>query len=243
MKPAFGAFVNIRRRALRPLSVALAVIAGLMACSSLPEYAAPRARAADSKAAGGDLDLIAYRKLSRSDFRAVAPPPEAAAHAEKLGALTCAHITTTPDTSYEIQEIPRGNKRRYTVRFNRLGFVALMDRACSWWNDNNRPEDVAYVLQHEQIHFALAEVEARRCNREAERLLKSWKQETSSMEAAKSLVEERLRSLVDDAMADLLDVSRDFDKDTSLKYLPERQNEWERRTDRELAELARYQLP
>lgn len=63
------------------------------------------------------------------------------------------------------------------------------------------------------------------------------------MEQAKSLVQERLRSLVDDAMADLLDVSRDFDKDTSLKYLPERQNEWERRTDRELAELARYQSP
>jgi hypothetical protein len=45
---------------------------------------------------------------------------------------------------------------------------------------------------------------------------------------------------VDEAMEDLLDVSEEFDEDTSAKHSPERQDEWERRVERDLAELARY---
>lgn len=191
-----------------------------------------------SSEAGGDL--ITYRRLSQGDFKASAPPAEAAAHAEKLGALTCAYIATTPDTAYEIRETVQGSSRRFTVRFSRLGFVAHMDRSCSWWNANNRSSEVPYVLQHEQIHFALAEVEARRRNQEAAELLASWRKEASSMDDAKEMVEQRLRNLVDDAMADLLDVSQDFDEDTSAQHSPELQNEWERRTDEELEELSRF---
>ncbi len=225
-------------REVRALGV-VSLVASSIACSSLPEFATPRGRVVDpSSAAGGDL--ISYRRLSQADFQASAPPAEAAAHAEKLGALTCAYIATAPDTSYEIRETVQGNSRRFAVRFSRLGFVAHMDRSCSWWNASNQPADVPYVLQHEQIHFALAELEARRRNQEAAQLLASWREETSSTEDAKKLVEERLRNLVDEAMADLLDASQDFDEDTSAQHSPERQNEWERRTDKELKELSAF---
>jgi hypothetical protein len=218
---------------------AFVIVWAVGGCSSLPEFAAPRGRVVEpSSAAGGDL--ITYRALARSDFRASLPPPEAAAHAEKLGALTCAYIATTPGTAYEIRETKQGESRRYSVRFSSLGFVAHMDRSCSWWNQANATADLPYILQHEQIHFALAEVEARRRNREAAEVLASWREDTSSMAEAKSLVEERLRSLVDEAMEDLLDVSEEFDEDTSAKHSPERQDEWERRVEEDLAELARY---
>lgn len=194
-----------------------------------------------SSIAGGDL--IRYRDLTRSDFRASAPPAEAAAHAKQLGALTCAYIATTPDTAYEIRETVRGRERSYEVRFSRLGFLAHMDRSCSWWNDESSARNDAYVLQHEQIHFALAELEARRRNREAKELLASWSERTDSMDEAKHLVEEKLEGLVNEAMAELLDASEDFDEDTSAQHSPKKQDAWEQRVDEELAELARYRNP
>lgn len=213
-----------------------------LACSSLPEFAAPRRGAAEPGALTGG-DLIRYRALTRSDFRGAAPPGESAAHAEQLGALTCTHIATTPGTAYEITETVRGQDRSYSVRFSRLGFVAHMDRRCSWWNPKGDPKDASYVLQHEQIHFGLAEAEARRTNREAREILTSWSERASSPEDAKAMAEEKVRSLVNAATDNLLDVSEDFDEDTSAKHSPERQNAWEARVNQELSEFARYKNP
>lgn len=225
---------------MRRWCVALGVVG--IGCSSLPDFATPKGRVVEPHEVAG-ADLIRYRTLTRADFRAPAPPPEAAAHAEQLGALTCAYIATTPDTAYEIRETVRGRDRSYEVRFERLGFLAHMDRGCSWWNDESKAKDDAYVLQHEQIHFALAEIEARRRNQEAKELLQSWFEKTSSMDEAKRKVEVKLEGLVNDAMAELLDVSEDFDEDTSAKRSPERQNAWEQRVNEELAKLARYRNP
>lgn len=223
------------------LGMSLLLLVGL-GCSSLPEFAAPRGRVAEPGAMTGG-DLISYRSLSRADFRGSAPPGESAAHAEQLGALTCAYIATTPETAFEIRETVRGRERSYVVRFSRLGFVAHMDRGCSWWNPDGDPKDASYVLQHEQIHFGLAEAEARRCNREARELLASWSEQADTPDDAKALIEEKLRSLVDAAMANLLELSEDFDEDTSAKHSPERQNAWEARVKQELRELARYKNP
>lgn len=217
----------------------VALWVGLAGCSSLPEFAQPRGRVLDPSTLSGG-DLIRYRPLKRSDFRAAAPPAEAAAHAERLGALTCAYIATTPDTAYEIRETVRGARRTYGVRFGRLGFIAHMDRECSWWNERAEAASATYVLQHEQIHFALAELESRRRNREARELLHEWTEEAETVEEAKALVEDKLRRLVDEAMSDLLAVSEDFDEDTSAEHSPQRQNEWERRVTQELNALANY---
>src|SRR5690606_12080098 len=207
----------------------LGLVGVVIGCSSLPEFAAPRGRVTEpNEIANGDL--IRYRALTRADFQASAPPAEAAAHAKKLGALTCAYIATTPNTAYEI-------------RFSRLGFLAQMCRGCSWWNSDNRADDEAYVLQHEQIHFGLAEVEARRRNRQARELLASWSERTDSADEAKRLVEAKLEALVNEAMADLLDVSEDFDEDTSAKHAPTKQDAWERQVNEELASLADYSNP
>src|SRR5690606_3575072 len=220
----------------------LGLVGVVIGCSSLPEFAAPRGRVTEpNEIANGDL--IRYRALTRADFQASAPPAEAAAHAKKLGALTCAYIATTPNTAYEIRETVRGSQRTFEVRFSSLGFLAHMDRGCSWWNSDNRADDEAYVLQHEQIHFGLAEVEARRRNRQARELLASWSERTDSADEAKRLVEAKLEALVNEAMADLLDVSEDFDEDTSAKHAPTKQDAWERQVNEELASLADYSNP
>ena len=55
------------------------VILTLLACSGLPEYAAPKGGVVDP--ASVDLsDIITYRTLAPSDFKAAQPPPEQAAY-------------------------------------------------------------------------------------------------------------------------------------------------------------------
>ena len=42
-----------------------------------------------------------------------------------------------------------------------LRFRAQMDRKCSWWNPKDLGFPQEYILEHEQIHFALCELGAR----------------------------------------------------------------------------------
>jgi hypothetical protein len=207
-----------------------------LGCSQLPAFAAPSSRVLDPSAVD-DADLIAYRALSRGDFLASAPPAERAAHAHQLGALTCAYIVTTPDTGYEMREVRGNGVSSFTVRFKNVGLIARMDRKCSWWNADGNPDDESYVLQHEQIHFALAEAEARRSSKKGRDLAQSWSEVHSSAEAAEAAVREQLSKLVNIAMEDLIEVSTDFDEETSIEHSPERQQKWFEQVNETLAEL------
>jgi hypothetical protein len=205
-------------------------------CSQLPAYAAPSSRVLDPSAVG-EAELISYRTLSKDDFLAAAPPPERAAHADQLGALTCAYIVTTPDTGYEMREERAKGVSTFTVRFTKIGLVARMDRKCSWWNADGNPADEPYVLQHEQIHFALAEAEARRSSLRGRELARSWSEQHATSQDAEAAVQRQLGALVNDAMESLLEVSTAFDEETSVEHSPERQREWFKRVNGELAEL------
>lgn len=110
-------------------------------------------------------DVIAYRKLVRADFEAVNPPAAIAPHADKMFAATCAYLITTPDTQLAVQPIqsPDGTTV-YRATAHHLRFRAQMDRNCSWWSPRDSDVPDAYILEHEQIHFALFELEVRRLN-------------------------------------------------------------------------------
>src|SRR5262245_54339633 len=63
---------------------ALALPALLVACSTLPDHARPRAEVMDP-AVYRPGDAIRYRALTRADFRADEPPRQVAAHAAFFG--------------------------------------------------------------------------------------------------------------------------------------------------------------
>ncbi len=209
----------------------------LRGCSALPEYATPKAGVVEPGALSG-TDLIGYRALTRADFMASAPPASAARHAEQLGALTCTFIVTTPDTSYQIEERrdPDGTST-FTGRFDRLGFVAHMDRNCSWWNPKNDSESEPYVLQHEQIHFALSEIHARRQSIAARTTMSEFRVSSSSLDDAKQQISEELTRLVDEAMEELLDENHEFDEQTSAVRDERVQSEWFEKVNQQLREL------
>jgi hypothetical protein len=167
-------------------------------------------------------DRIVYRKLAPDDFLADEPPKEMKQYAERMGAVTCAHLLSFPDPRYTIKETPEGFEGKY----ENLDFVALMDRECSWWNPQQADVPEAYILQHEQIHFALAEVAARRLNAEAHELRDELNPRASTQKKVEEILINTVQDLLKTAIKDLLAENQDFDEDTSNTYAPEKQQEW-----------------
>lgn len=180
-------------------------------------------------------DLIAYRTLTRADFQGSSPTGTAPEHADKVGALTHALIKHDPGVGFAGKEItsPNGD-RRVEGKVQNLVFRAWMDRSRSWWNPKPGAAPESYVLQHEQIHFAIVEIEARKMNAEGVELMKKSFKAKTSKEIQKQ-IEDALTEIVQDGMARVLERSTDFDEDTSARYDPKKQNEWWQRVQRELA--------
>jgi hypothetical protein len=216
----------------------------LLGCSTLPEYAAPKGGVVDA----GKLDssdVIGYRQLTRADFRGAKAPAEFAAVADRVGAATCGQVRTTADTTFLLnwrQPTPT-SQRRHWVEVKRLGFMALMDRHCSWWNERLAARAPGYVLQHEQIHFALYELGARKLNASVTAIKRDMAGEGKSQQEVQSHAQQALNEALARATEELLARNRDFDQDTSLGYRPDRQRAWLQKVTAELAQTQAFASP
>lgn len=228
------------RRLDRPRACLLAGLLAIAGCASsgLPDHAAPRGGLSDPDGVDSG-DLIAYRALTRGDFLGKRPPPEFAAVASRVGATTCAHVKTTPDTQLLITGLSTG-EGGFTAVVKHLRFHALMDRSCSWWNDEVAGFTPEYVLEHEQIHFALFEIKARRLNASVAEIAEKMRITAPTPEQARTLAQEELERHMQQIADELIEQNREFDEDTSLGYKPERQKAWLRRVTAELAETERW---
>jgi hypothetical protein len=189
----------------------------------------------------GSGDLIRYRTLERADFRNTERPPEALARTGnyELAATTCVYLRTDRDVSMHVGSIvgPDGNER-YEGSLGHLRFEALMDRGCSWWSSRGR--DAAYTLQHEQIHFAIREIAARRMNRAADELIDSLHVTGDSEEQVVEQLKARIGELFETHNAAAVERNRNFDEETSWGRNDERQQEWWREIERELRETVAW---
>lgn len=213
-----------------------------LACSALPDSAAPKGGVVAASELD-DSDVIPYRRLTRADFRGTAVPAPFAAVADRVGAATCGQVRTTPDTQIFVQGTTSpGGETHYFAKVKRLRFRALMDRSCSWWNDKVASFAPEYVLEHEQIHFALYELGARKLNEQVEDITDDVENEGPSVEAVQAHAENAINGALEDAVSDILDQNREFDEDTSLGYQPARQKEWLSRVTTALAETERWAI-
>jgi hypothetical protein len=187
----------------------------------------------ESEFEGGDL--IRYRTLTRGDFRGAAPTGPAADHVDKVGAQTFALVKHDPGVGFAGKQTELGNgKKRIVGKIQNLTFRAWMDRSRSWWNPKPSATPESYVLEHEQIHFALVELEAIAMNADGKELMqKSF--EGGDEKEIQADIEEAINAIVKDGMERLLDTNRDFDEETSAHHDPKKQNAWWARVQRELA--------
>ncbi len=209
----------------------LAVALALAACSRLPDFAAPRGGSLDPSTPPGDW--IRYRALERSDFKRAAPPGKTKDGSYELGAQTCAYIKTSSDVQIDIVNVtePSG-ATRVEGRLRNLHFVAWMDRECSWWNPTN--DDVRYTLEHEQVHFAISELAARKLNQEAASLMRELHVNADTQKEVVDEIQTKVKALLDEQNDAALDRNRAFDEETSAGKFPVQQHAWHERIEREL---------
>ncbi len=179
--------------------------------------------------------LVPYRELERSDFQAAGPPTGAPPGRAHVAAATCAYLVFDP--ALKFKAVRRSGEELFVADVTSLHFEARMDPACSWWDGANRFRPDDYVLEHEQIHFAIIELEARRLNSEADALAARLRSSGETSEVALQKIQRRFRREFEDAVQRTAARSKSFDEETSLGYSPEAQAEWARRVRSELEEL------
>jgi hypothetical protein len=94
-----------------------------------------------------------------------------------------------------------------------------------------------YILRHEQIHFALFEIAARRLNRRAEELAERLAVVSDDQQRALEIVHRRIDEEMQRAMGEVLARSDDFDRETSRTFREDRQEWWWRSVQAELDRL------
>lgn len=218
--------------------LAVAAAVALAGCRTLPDYAAPQGELLPPGARISE-NSFPYRPLTRSDFRGAAPPREFGEFRDRLGAASCVHLVTAPGLKIKLVGTPSDTGAlQYHASLLDLRFRALIDPDCSWWNEKQDRLPHDYVLQHEQIHFAIVEAEARRLDRRAAQIAERCRATADSAEAAKARAQERLQQELATGLAAALERSREFDEDASMYYRPERQNAWWNELHAELDALA-----
>lgn len=182
-------------------------------------------------------DLVPYRTLERSDFKGAKPVGEAAQHVDAMGAQTYAIVRPDPNLKIWITGTEQSNGRmHYSGKISELlHFRAEMDRRRSWWNPNLKEVPEAYVLQHEQTHFAIAAAEAHKLNQHAAELTARMHADGDSQEEVRDAIQKKLDAVIQDALDDLMDENGKFDEDTSARYDPKKQTAWFRKVTAELS--------
>ncbi len=182
---------------------------------------------------GEPRDLVPWSELRRDDFLAEAPPGPLASHAGLIGAVSCIGINIREDASpaVTVERLPTGEKR-YVARVYRPRFTAVFDRICSWWNPET--DDPEYLLDHEQIHFDIAEAAARRLGRTLV-VDESFKARSRSRSDALAKLHVLVGIAVKRALINEQERHELFDRETSDVRSRARQQRWAERVRAEIA--------
>jgi len=196
-----------------------------LACARLPEYARPRMVQAPEQRETFEAGFP-YRPLTPADFRAASLSGELAEHAERINAHATIRIRVTADSSIRITRGDFSGQSYFFGSIGHLAFEAVMLPDQSWWNPKIPANRRGYVLQHEQIHFALTELAARQLTSDAHK----WASDVLVIEPTTKEVLAELARLINDrinaAMKASLKRQAQFDEDTSLFYSPKWQQWW-----------------
>lgn len=200
-------------------------------CSGLPDYAQPHL---SSDGEHIPENSFPYRALTRSDFQAVSVPARLSRHQHRLNAHTAVSIRPVAGAQYIITGGMIGDQQIYHGRVEHLSFEAIMIPEQSWWNPAVAKRRQPYVLQHEQIHFALMELAARKLTRRINGDPRVASVYGRSAAEIRSELQEVIAQLIEESQRLALKRHTEFDEDTSMQYNPEVQQAWH---DKVMAEL------
>ena len=206
----------------------------ISACARLPEYARPQFSPEDNFVSSANS--FSYRALKIDDFRADSLPSKFEQFDHTIQARSCISIQTSHDSQIQIGSGTISGKIVYTGKFSNISFMAVFNPDCSWWNPTIIPEKKNYILEHEQIHFALTELTARRLNRNYKEYMEQYVAIGSTLDEVKKQLHAEAERISREGIEEALEEHTSFDEDTSMFYDPEIQQRWSERVTRELNE-------
>lgn len=201
----------------------------LASCARLPEYARPKKIETD-ELAGISMAGFRYRKLTIADFKASELPGKSRHHQGMVSAQSCLRIRPAASTNAFIRATQLHGSQVFAGHFTEIAFEALFIPECSWWNPAISPKRIAYVLQHEQIHFAISEMTARKASRNLQQELQDYTAFGSSVDEVKKELMQKLSAAAAEIIEQDLKTHTDFDSETSMTINPAGQREWLRKT-------------
>jgi hypothetical protein len=205
----------------------------VIACAQLPDYAKPRLIQRDEirmvNATG-----FTYRPLTLEDFRAASLPENLSTHGGHINAQSAILIRLTADSKFNIAPWPFLDQIHYLGSMNHLAFEAVMIPENSWWNPKIKPAITGYVLQHEQIHFAITELAARKLTRDAQKWAADLMVVKETTQQVYSEIVQQIKEMIKSAMEVNKKRHLAFDRDTSLFYNPSWQAWWLEMVEEEL---------
>lgn len=223
-----------RRRRLK-LARWIFLFALFVGCAQLPEYARPRFHTPDNGSTVS-REGFGYRRLTVEDFSAESLPPEYSPYNHHINAHSCISIRPSRESKARITQGIYGNQSFYVGSIPEVTFEAVFVPACSWWNPEVNGNQQAYVLQHEQIHFALAELAARQLTRDAREEMKDYLAISNSYKEVQEELKTKLKNMAHAAMESSFTEHTDFDEDTSMRHDPHAQRWWLEEVEARLAE-------
>ena len=209
----------------------------LGACATLPDYARPRLYHNEKILTS---EVISYRDLTKDDFQAKELPENMTRHIQNLNAHTAVSIRPSPRSRYLITSFDYYGQTVYSGRVEQLSFEAVMIPRKSWWKPTLPKNREAYVLQHEQIHFALMEIAARQLNQKAEKESATLTIFDEDAATTQQRLQKTVQDWIKQSQEALLKRHTAFDEDTSLRYNPKRQRWWYNKVSKQLSDLTRW---
>lgn len=218
------------------LVVLLALPLILVCCRPLPEYALPAYNLVLPENGVMEASGLPYRQLKKEDFQAKNGKDQQQNHAvnQHLNAHTLVRIRPVAGADITVVQSSQGSHQMYTCNVRNVRFEALMIPSASFWNPAIPESRTPYVLQHEQVHFDLAELAVRRLNRLAAadpNLFVATEADVNTcQDATLALLEKQIRKVLESTQEQHLR----FDMDTSGLYNPAIQQWWSERIGKEL---------
>ena len=205
----------------------------LSGCAQLPEYARPHLMEIDNKQEVLKKG-ITYRQLTVDDFQALELPANIEPHAKNIAAHACCRIRAAKDSKFTITRGYLNQQIHYFGSIKYIVFEAVMFPECSWLNPRVSGKKLQYVLEHEQIHFALMEIAARKLTREVRKEAKNFLAIQSTYEETLEEISAKIRDMIRSANQAVLKEHTSFDEDTSLYPDPKGQRRWLERVEEQL---------
>ncbi len=178
------------------------------------------------KEGAGDINAFGYRMLTKNDFQASSLSDKFIQYSDSINARSCLGIRSSQNTLMRISASSYSGNNFYIGSVETIEYEAVFKPSCSWWNPKIPSKRQPYVLEHEQIHFALLELAARDLSRASQQELSGFIAFGESVEEVKEHLLQKVQQLGQKIMQENLKVQTKFDEETSLYFNPALQKRW-----------------